>query len=72
MKPKKTIQVEELKRYINEQLKNPLNSVEYKYAIGSMLETFLHSTGNYKGFMFLDISEPIKPDTQKHATRKYY
>ena len=48
---RKTIEVEEFKRYMNTILANSTDSVtEAREAVASVLEHVLMETGNYKGF----------------------
>lgn len=60
---KKTFQVEKLKEEVNELLKNydsRICSKEYLEGMRSLLESVLHSTGNYRGYQYLDKSEVPK------------
>lgn len=71
MRPKKTINVELLKNKANELLAIEEMPVGEKYGVIAMLETILHKSGNYKGFMFLDNSS-TEINTNGHVSRKYF
>ena len=75
-KQRKTIDVLEMKNLANEILsvknvKSEYSSYEYKLGVITMIETILHNTGNYRGFMFLDI-EDMEFGTPGYVTRKYF
>ena len=50
---RKTINVEELKNQINEQLRTSTKDPSYRLGLISILESVLHTTRNYKGFGYL-------------------
>ena len=50
----KTIEVKKIKNRINSDLANDAISEETKKHLGSLLETILVETKNYRGFNFLD------------------
>ena len=54
LKPRKTIEVERIKKRINADLANDAISEETKKHLGSLLVGILFETGNYRGFNFLD------------------
>lgn len=73
MKTRKTIEVSEIKNKLNDVLKNSTCSDSERLAIASVLEGFLSSTGNYRGFGYLDLEivngKPIIPNESR---RHYY
>ena len=55
-KPKKTLSVETLKTFVNEQLKRTddhANVGNFKSGLCIALERVLHDSGNYRGFTYL-------------------
>lgn len=74
-KSKKTIQVEMIKNFANEQLANPNYTIEEKYGIITMVEKILHEANAYNGFMFLSLNEDnVAPSlgTDGYVSRKYF
>ena len=72
---KKTIQVEYIKNFANEQLAHPNYTMEEKYGIITMIEKILHEANAYKGFMFLSLDENnMAPSlgTEGYVSRKYF
>lgn len=74
-KEKKTISVELIKNFANEQLAHQNYTIEEKLGIITMLEEILHKSNAYKGFMFLSLN----PDntaprlgTDGFVSRKYF
>ena len=61
MARRKTIDVEVVKEWANQQLESAdwatNNPKIYRYGIMNMLENVLMSTGNYKGFRYLGVDE---------------
>lgn len=74
MKARKTIDVESIKKFANEQLAHPNNSLEEKLGIMTMIEEILCKTGNYSGYMFLELIDGTAPalGTYEWACRKYF
>ena len=65
---KKTLNIKETVECFNSQLKNSdfqdKDSTEGRYfrlGLCSAIEHLLHSTGNYKGYRYVDKAEAIKP-----------
>lgn len=52
--PRKTFDVQSFKDYVNEFLENENIPFAVKDGMISALDHVLHSTGNYKGFRYLD------------------
>ncbi len=50
---RKTVDVGFMKQYINEQLKDSTCSRDIRLGYCAILETILHSTGNYRGYTHL-------------------
>lgn len=74
-KGKKTIQVEMIKNFANEQLANPNYTMEEKLGIITMIEKILHEANAYNGFMFLSLNEDnTAPSlgTDEYVSRKYF
>lgn len=74
-KEKKTIQVEMIKNFANEQLSHPNNTMEEKLGIITMIEKILHEANTYKGFMFLHLDENNNAPslgTEGYVSRKYF
>lgn len=74
MKARKTIEVQSIKKFANEQLAHPNNSLEEKLGIMTMIEQILSKTGNYNGYMFLNFEGETPPNigTYEWACRKYF
>jgi hypothetical protein len=74
MKARKTIDVELMKQFSNELLAHPDYTLEEKLGIITMIQEILHRTGNYNGFMFLNLIDGTAPDlgTYEWACRKYF
>ena len=75
-KKRKTIDVLEMKNLANEILSvknvgSEYSSYEYKLGVITMIETILHNTGNYRGFMFIDPSNS-ESGTPGYVARKYF
>jgi len=74
-KEKKTIQVEMIKNFANEQLANPNYTIEEKLGIVTMIEKILLEANAYKGFMFLHLDEnnnAPRLGTDGYVSRKYF
>lgn len=74
-KEKKTISVELIKNFANEQLAHSNYTIEEKLGIITMLEEILHKSNAYKGFMFLSLdSDNTAPrlGTDGFVSRKYF
>ena len=75
---RKTFDVKEFVIWANENLARECNdvlTVDHKEGIINCIETVLHSTGNYKGFRYLDSYDSEDPDFAiggvKHVRRQY-
>jgi len=74
-RPKKTIRLEAIKQFANEQLANPNNTLEEKMGIITMIEKVLHIADAYNGYMYLSLDpnlEPSKLGSDNWASRKYF
>jgi len=74
-KEKKTIQVEFIKNYANEQLANPNHTIYEKLGIIRMVEKVLNESNSYKGYMYLKLEEDNTApafNTQGWVSRKYF
>jgi hypothetical protein len=72
-KPKKTAQIVAIVTRVNYQLSLWHHSQEYKKGLCEMLTDILHTTNNYRGFMFLSsIEDDIKVDGKGFYDRKYF
>ncbi len=72
---KKTIRVEEVRQFANEQLANPNNTLEEKLGIITMVEKILLMADVYKGFMYLQLgpeNQPPRLGTEEWCCRKYF
>lgn len=73
---KKTIKVEEILQFANEQLAHPNNTLEEKLGIITMIEKILQMANRYNGFMFLelDLETGAAPSlgTYEWCNRKYF
>lgn len=72
---KKTIEVEMIKNFANEQLAHPNNTLEEKLGIITMIETILCKANAYNGFMFLHLTEDNtapRLGTEGYVSRKYF
>jgi hypothetical protein len=75
MKAKKTISVEYILKFANEQLAHPNNTILEKMGIITMIEEVLHKSNAYKGYMYLKLEENNSPPallSEGWATRKYF
>ncbi len=57
MRAKLTMKVADLKDFVNHMLKNSTCSEKERDGAIQVLEHFLHVTGNYKGFIYLNECE---------------
>ena len=73
-KEKKTIQVEFIKNFANEQLSNPDYTLDQKLWIITMIEKVLLESNVYKGFRFLELPNGKAPEllTYEWVCRKYF
>ena len=73
MKGTKTINVDDLIDYANEQLaiKDSYHDKKYKEAVICMIEHVLRETNNYRGFMFIN-NDDSECNTIGHLERKYF
>lgn len=77
--PRKTIAVEDVKARMNEALQmSPSSYREGREAIATVLSGFLHDTGNYAGFAYVDMSgervskERIDRGAYDETRRQYF
>lgn len=54
---RKTISVEKVKSKANNLLSNPDIIMEEKLGVITMIESILHETDNYQGFMYLNLED---------------
>jgi hypothetical protein len=74
-RPKKTIRVETIKQFANEQLAHPNNTLEEKLGIITMLEQVLHLADAYHGYMYLKLGPNLEPPrlySEEWVARKYF
>ena len=72
---KKTIQVEMIKNFANEQLAHPNYTMDEKLGIITMIEKVLQSANAYNGFMFLSLNDDNtapRLGTDGYVSRKYF
>jgi len=72
---RKTISVEKIKNKANELLANPDIIMEEKLGVITMIESVLHETDNYNGFMYLMLGEngsAPRLGTDGWVSRKYF
>lgn len=74
MKARKTIDVKSIKEFANELLAHPDYTLEEKLGIITMIQEILYRTGNYNGFMFLNLIDGTAPalGTDDWTNRKYF
>jgi len=70
---RKTIDVFEMVEYANYQLSRTDSEAtkDFKIGVCAMIESILHRTDNYNGFMFIKI-EDSDIDTLGYFSRKYF
>jgi hypothetical protein len=73
MARRKTIDVLEMVEYCNYQLSRTDNDAtkDFKIGIVVMIESILHRTNNYNGFMFIN-NEDTEINTVGYYSRKYF
>jgi hypothetical protein len=72
-RPKKTVEVQMIKDFANQQLAHPNNTMEEKLGIINMLEKILFMSNAYNGFMFLgNTNEDIRLGSEEWVCRKYF
>jgi hypothetical protein len=74
-RPKKTIRVETIKQFANEQLAHPNNTLEEKLGIITMLEKVLQLADAYHGYMYLKLGPNLEPPrlySEEWVARKYF
>ena len=74
-KQKKTISVQFIKEFANQQLNNPNNTTEEKLGIMTMIERILHEANAYKGYMYTKLGHDNQPPscgTEDWTYRKYF
>ena len=54
---RKTFDVDDLVDFVNDKLKNGLQTSKYRWGMIATLEEVLHATGNYKGYRHLSKDE---------------
>ena len=73
--PRKTIRVEEVLNFVNEQLRNDHWTPEEKRGIYVVLDKILHKTNQYAGFSYVDSYNPDDPEFEiggkKEVSRNY-
>jgi hypothetical protein len=72
---RKTISVEKVKSKANNLLSNPDVIMEEKLGVITMIESILHETDNYRGFMYLNLDDDgsaPKLGTDGWVSRKYF
>ena len=72
---KKTISVELIKNFANEQLAHKNYTMEEKLGIITMIEKVLQSANAYNGFMFLSLNDDNtapRLGTDGYVSRKYF
>jgi hypothetical protein len=72
---KKTIHVQYIRNFANEQLANPNYTIDEKNGIIMMLERVLLEAKAYKGYMYLSLGENNTPPslgTEGYVSRKYF
>lgn len=70
VKGKKTIQVESLKIWANNSLKDEFADQNFKAGICAAIERILMDSDNYRGFRFLKWNEKI--DSDNYYNRYYF
>jgi hypothetical protein len=50
----------------------PASAQDDRYALGTLLESVLYDTGNYKGFRFLADPDEVRAGNYDNSARKYY
>jgi len=72
MRPRKTVEVEQVKKMANDMLARTDEYATYKFKAGmcTMIESILLVSGNYKGFSF--INPTATPDDESYYARRYY
>lgn len=71
---RKTINVDLVRGKVNDLLSNSNILMEEKLGIITMIEYVLHETGNYKGFMYLELNNGEAPrlGSDEWVNRKYF
>jgi hypothetical protein len=75
MKARKTLEVEQILQFANEQLAHPNNTLEEKLGIITMIEFVLSKADRYRGFMFLHLdgdNTAPRLGTSEWCCRKYF
>lgn len=74
--PRKTVQVEQVLKFVNEQLRCNHWSPETKQGMYIVLDRILHDTEQYAGFNYFDSYDPEDPEFQiggkKEVSRQYH
>lgn len=74
--PRKTIQVEQVLDFVNEQLRQNHWTPQEKHGMYVVLDRILHNTDQYAGFNYVDSYDPEDPEFQiggkKEVSRQYY
>lgn len=74
--PRKTIQVEQVLNFVNEQLRNNHWTPQEKRGMYVVLDKILHNTDQYAGYNYVDSYDPEDPEFviggKKEVSRKYH
>lgn len=72
--PKKTIKIQELKEWANEQLASTAFTYDVKLGIIAMIEKALRMADAYNGYMFINLQNGEAPmlDDDGWVCRKYF
>ena len=72
MRSRKTVEVEEVKKWANGILarEDEYADAKFKAGVCTLLEGVLHQSGNYRGFCFL--VDDVRPSDAGYYTRRYF
>ncbi len=72
-KAKKTISVQKLKSFVNQQLNDSTRTMEEKLGMIATIEHVLHISNGYQGFMYTNMTDGVpRFGTQAWVERKYF
>ena len=73
MSKRKTVSVQDMVTYANMQLArtDEFATKDFKIGVCTMIESILHLTNQYQGFMFIN-NEDIEINTLGYYSRKYF
>ena len=74
-KAKKTISVQKLKNFVNQQLNNNNHTMDEKLGMITTIEHVLHISNSYEGFMYTNMTDGVgvpRLGTQAWVERKYF